>query len=812
MALHKLIAGMLMCILVPILAQAALPPHSLSGRILDGNGDPVTGAAISIPELRIGTVSDSDGSYQIQNIPKGRYLVEVHLISYTTATQYVSIENSTEQDFRLRSGIIERNGVIVTGTSLATEERKSVIPIQSIKLKELQESASTNIIDAVSRMPGVSQVTTGPGISKPVIRGLGYNRIITINDGIRQEGQQWGDEHGIEIDDYNVSKIEVLKGPASLAYGSDALAGVINIISDEPIQEGHIHGNIAANYQTNNGLGALNANIAGNIKGFTWNAYGTGKASHDYQNRYDGYVHNSRFSNTDYGAMIGLNKNWGYSHLSFTSFNQDLGIVEGERDSTGQFLKLVDDNGVPGEVAATDEDGRSYSMQLPKQRISHNKLAWNNNIYLNNGGRVGLVLGYQQNIRKEYEEVTAPDEAGLFFQLQTFNYDLKYFFPVRNGWHVTTGLNGMQQYNKNKGIEFLVPDYKLSDAGLYAIAKKDWQAWSVTGGLRYNYRTITGDALYLDSTDARIDASQEGGSTRFNGFDVSFGNIVGSIGASYTVNSRTTIKLNVASGFRAPNIAELAADGVHEGTLRYEYGNTGLKAEQSLQADLGVSWSSEHVLVNASVFYNYIDNYIFIRKLLNAEGTDSIPAINNDEGYAAFMYDQTSAGLYGGELYLDFHPHPLDWLHFEHTFSYVRGKAFNATDSTGNLPAIPPARWLMTLKAQKKSLGRWLRNAYASAGLDWNFAQDNIFSAYSTETSTSAYALLNAGVGVEVVNSAQRTVCSIVLSAQNLGDVAYQSHLSRLKYAPVNEATGRSGVYNAGRNFSLLVNVPLHFK
>lgn len=792
----------------PSVTKAA-PENILTGRVVDNNANPLPGVVVSLPDLKAGTVSGNDGYYRLAGLPKGKYLVEVRLLGYAAITRLVNIDGTTQQDFILMPSIIEKNEVVVTGTSLATEERRAVSPIQSLRAKELRESPSTNIVDALTKVPGVTQVSTGPAISKPVIRGLSYNRIITLHDGVRQEGQQWGDEHGIEIDDYNVSRIEILKGPASIAYGSDALAGVINIISDEAMPEGKIQGNIAANYQTNNGLAALHGRLAGNQKGIDWHVYGTGKAAHDYHNAYDDYVYNTRFSNADYGAGIGINRKWGYSKLSFTSFNQTLGIAEGERDSaTGRFLKLVNVQGMAEDAVVTDGDGTSYSREIPAQRIEHQKLVWSNNLNLQNGGRVGLVLGYQQNKRREYTDPVQPDVPGLDLLLQTYTYDLKYFFPLRDGWALTSGINGMLQNNTNKGNEYIVPDYNLFDAGLYILAKKDWDNWSVSGGIRVNHRNIEGKALYLDSAGEKAAT----GVPQFSPFSRDYANVVGSAGASYTLDKNTTFKFNLATGFRTPNIAELSANGVHEGTIRYEYGSIGLKPEKSVQADLGFAWNSDHVLVNASVFYNYIHDFIYVRKLLSVNGSDSIPQMFDDENYPAYIYTQANAGLYGGEFYIDLHPHPLDWLHFENTFSYVRGIIFNGTDSTGNVPYIPAPRWLPELRAQKQKLGKWLKNGYIKAGLDVNLAQEHVFSAYGTETATPAYTLLNASVGFDIVNRKQQPVATLTLAAQNITDVTYQNHLSRLKYAPENPVTGRTGIYNAGRNFSLMLQVPLDIK
>ncbi len=777
----------------------------LKGRITDVHGDPIYGAIIEITDLKTGAAADTAGYYAIENLPNGTFTVEVHSVGYATASASVAIDGTVIRNFKLSDNIIERNEVVITGASLATSERRNITPIQSLSLKQLHENPSTNIIDAVTSLPGVSAVTTGPAVSKPVIRGLGYNRIITLNNGVRQEGQQWGDEHGIEIDDYNVTRVEVLKGPASLAYGADALAGVINIISNPDVPDGKIQGNVTTNYQSNSGLFAGHVDLGGKKNGYTWGGYFTEKAAHDYSNAYDGYVFNSRFNNTNYGLSVGINKSWGSSKLYYTSFNQHLGLVEGERDSaTGKFIKDID-----GPVLVTDADNHSYSMNVPYQHIKHDKWVWDNNLYLKNGGRLGGTIGYQVNSREEFANSVTPKTPGLSLLLQTLTYDLKYILPQQNDWHISTGINGMSQWNENRGVEFLVPDYRLFDGGIYAIAKRDWNKWSVSGGIRGDVRVI-GTYMKLDNAYAAPQVQVQ--YQVFYPFTDYFVNGSGSIGAAYSLDNKSTFKFNFSSGYRTPNIAELAANGVHEGTIRYEYGNVQLKPENSAQFDLGYSWCSEHLAVNVSLFDNYIVNFIYIRKMLGVNGTDSIPTFNNENNFVGFIQDQGDANLYGGELNIDYHPHPFDWLHLENTFSYVRGQFIHKVENTYNLPYMPPARWAIDLRAQKKTLGSRLKNVYAKAGVDVNLAQNNVFDAYGTETNAKGYTLIDCGVGGDITNKKHQVLCSVTIAVHNLLDVAYQNSLSRLRYAPENNVTGRVGVFNQGRNVSAMVSIPLSFK
>ena len=313
---------------------------TIHGKVTDAKtGEPLPGASIYFIEDKMGGYADAQGNYEFKNIPAGHHVVEVSHTGYGNYVEHLELNADTEKDFVLSQVIMENQGVIVTGVSGATSIRKTPVPVTSIRKSILLQTPSANIIEALSHIPGVAQISTGPSISKPVIRGLGYNRVVTINDGVRQEGQQWGDEHGIEIDEMSVAKAEVLKGPASLMYGSDALAGVINFITNIPVAEGALKGNILTNYQSNNGQFGINGSLAGNKNGFNWNLYGTHKSAGNYQNKYDGKVLNSGFNEKNFGGYAGINKSWGYSHIIFSRYDQRLGLVEGERDfTTGQFL------------------------------------------------------------------------------------------------------------------------------------------------------------------------------------------------------------------------------------------------------------------------------------------------------------------------------------------------------------------------------------------------------------------------------------------------------------------------------------------
>lgn len=274
----------------------------LSGKITDEKGKPLAGASVFLHDVKAGAIADPNGNYSTSPINRGSYLVEVTYQGYASLTVPVTLSGNTTKNFTLSPTAVEQEAVTVTGVSAATRLRNTPQPVSLVRKTEILQNASTNLINALVRKGGVSVITTGPAVSKPVIRGLGYNRVVTINDGIRQEGQQWGDEHGIEIDEYSVQRAEVLKGPASLMYGSDAIAGVINFITNQPVTAGTIKGNLLGTYTDNNNMLGFNGNLAGYLlNGFNWNIYGSSRSAADYSNKYDGRVLNSRFEEKKLG-------------------------------------------------------------------------------------------------------------------------------------------------------------------------------------------------------------------------------------------------------------------------------------------------------------------------------------------------------------------------------------------------------------------------------------------------------------------------------------------------------------------------------
>ncbi len=789
----------------------------LTGKITDKlNGEPIPGATVYLPELKKGDIADKNGVYRLDNLPSIKTVVQVSFLGYRSIVENVDLSKTTILNFALEQAITEMNEVVVTGTSRKTEITRSPVPMITLGSRQLQQNLNNNIIDAIAKLPGVSSVTTGPNVSKPFIHGLGYNRVLTLFDGIRQEGQQWGDEHGIEVDDNAVDRVEVVKGPASLTYGSDALAGVINLLPAPPVPDSTIKGHIESNYQTNNGLIGVSAALAGNKNGFVWGGLVSHKQATNYRNRFDGRVYGTAFKEDDAGGYIGLNKKWGYTDLNFSLFNDLQEIPDGSRDSaTRRFTKQITDADTFRPIVS-EAELNSYKISVIHQHVQH-LMVYSSSNFIIGKSKLELKLGYQQSMRREFSHPDYPDIPGLYLDLKTFTYDIKYYLPESGGWETTIGLNGMYQRNTNRGTEFVIPDYRSLDIGPFVLITKSVDKLDLIAGIRYDSRFFRNDQMFTRSDpqtglEMQVFLPDTVHSYQpFYNFSHTFSGVSGSFGATYNLNKKLLVKANVARGYRAPNVAEISANGVHPGTLIYQVGNDNFKPEFSLQEDLGLSYLSDHISGYLDLFNNNISNFIFNQKLLNSQGKDSIIVRGNQ----TFKFRQSEAQLYGGEAFLDIHPY--DWLSFENSISVIYalnkgGNGIVVTDSTRYLPSIPPLHTNTELQVNIKGMPKHFSSIFFKIGVEYYAKQERVYSAYNTETPTPGYLLLNAGMGADIINRAGKVLFTINISGNNITDVAYQSHLSRLKYFeqyPKNPS-GRSGIYNMGRNISFRITIPVN--
>ncbi|HRA73020.1 MAG TPA: TonB-dependent receptor, partial [Flavobacterium sp.] len=713
--------------------------NSVTGKITDSKNQPIIGVSIYAPELHKGTSTDENGKYTLSNIPTGTAKLTFAFTGFATQNKTINVlKKENILDIILEETVLHMDEVIVS-TAFNKIQSQNVMKVEHSTIKELQQKGTSTLIEGLATIPGVSQVSTGTSIGKPVIRGLSGNRVLVYSQGVRIENQQFGDEHGLGLNDAGIESVEVIKGPASLLYGSDALGGVLYFNPEKFANASTFTTNFSQKFFSN----TLGSNSSLGLKTSTENwkflARGTYNTHSDYKIAEGDRVTNTRYNETDFKTGIG------YSNSKFSSvFRYNYNDL---------------DLGIPEEGIA--EQTTNKKTEYPKQGVFNHLLSLNN-VFFFEKSKLDVDLGYISNDRSEFEDSQV---AILHMKLNTFNYDAKYYLPKLGKFESIVGIQGMHQTNKNSGEEYLIPDATTNDFGFFGTGNYEWKSNVIQAGLRFDNRKIT--------TTAHGISGEEGS---FEAIDKSFDSFNASLGYKTNLAKDLSLRLNVASGFRAPNLAELTSNGVHEGTNRYEVGNSDLKTEQNVETDLNLEYKSSHIEFFVNGFYNHINNYIY---------TSPTGEVIDDN--AVFDYIQNDAKLFGGEIGVHFHPHPLDWLHYETSFETVTGKKQNGD----YLPLIPANNWNNTIRTEFK-IKNWLEDGFATLNVSSTFNQNNVS---GFETKSNGYTLLNLGFGGTV--KLGKTIFDLNLNANNLLDKEYTAHLSRLK---------TDGIPNIGRNIILGLN------
>ncbi|WP_432712551.1 TonB-dependent receptor, partial [Pedobacter sp.] len=600
----------------------------------------------------------------------------------------------------------------------------------------------------------------------------------------------WGDEHGIEIDPYGISRVEVVKGPASLTYGSDAVAGVINLIPDQSVlPQGVLKGDFTTEYQHNNGLFGNSLGLALHQNDWRFAVRGSGKIAHNYRNNVDGYVYGTAFREYNLSASAGVYKKWGHAKIAANYYNNLQEIPDGSRDSLSRkftWQVLDDGDDLKTRPIVPQNALKSYSIVPLHQHIQHYRL-YQSGQYKLGDALLDVLIGAQQSVRREYMHPTMPDQAGLYLELNTFNFDVKYNFPQIKGLETTVGLSGMLQTNRNKeATTYPIPNYNLFDVGGFFFAKKSFGKVDLSAGLRMDQRKV-------DWNDFE----------QFTAFDKIYRGLSGSAGLTYNLTDRILFKANIARGYRAPNITEIGSNGLDPGAHIVYLGNRTFVPEFNLQQDVGFMAYLKNIDFSVELFNNNIQNYIYQARLTDENG-DPVVVV---PGNLTYQYKQASARLYGLETSVNIHPQAMPWLNFNNSLSYVVGRTGRVP-----LPLLPPmqlrSELKLTLAATKH---HFFAKPYIKMELNHYADKDRFYAIDDTETFTKGYTLFSAGLGTGIRNKKKQTVIDIFLQAENIFDTSYQSHLNRLKYFEYYQSSpnGKSGIYNMGRNFSIKLIVPI---
>lgn len=554
--------------------------YHIHGIVYDQNRKPVLGAAIYVKELAKGNVTNELGDFTIDDLCVGSYTLICSYVGYETDTAIVSIAAGrlvVEQNFKLRETGIELGEVIITEQKIAPPAMQPQVTLQGI---DLDRTRGLTLGESLKEIPGVTTIQTGPSISKPVIHGVHSNRVLVINNGIRQEGQQWGSEHAPEIDPFIAKKINVVKGAAGVRYGADAIGGVV-LLEPASLPYGvGLSGEMNAVASTNNRQGVLSGIVQGGFPkndAFSWRVQGTAKrAGNSHAPGY--YLKNTGVSELNFSSAVGYRKEKFGAELFYSQFNTKIGIFSGAHigNRTDFETALASDGPLP-----EHRSGFSYTISRPFQDINHYLLKGNAYYLSDKLGKFSLALGHQFNYRAEYDSHkplgSEFDGPQMRFLLNTYTTDFTWEHkPIKGLLNGMIGVNGMYQQNDMQG-RFLIPDFTGSNLGIFLVERIIKSRWELEAGARYDVRRLDVDmARIRDKSDP----------TR------TFSQVSGTIGATYKFLPSLSTKLNAGMGWRPPSVNELYSDGIHHGEGSYIKGDYTLQDETAYNITANLTYTS----------------------------------------------------------------------------------------------------------------------------------------------------------------------------------------------------------------------------
>ena len=646
---------------------------------------------------------------------------------------------------------------IILSLPFNQDRGKSVIKVNKINLNSINPILRSYISKSISKLPGISLITTGPGIAKPSVRGLSASRVIIYSQGVRLENHQWGDEHGVGVSTSGISSVELIKGPAYVLYGSDAMGGVLYIEPERYSSDFSV--DYMGIYNSNYSGITNNLGLKGSSGDFSYVLRGNMTDNQNFSTP-DGEVENTWLKEYDFQGGLKYQSEKFSSDLRLSVNISELGIPEGEEGhEEGHDDHHLDHDG------HDDHDDHHLDHDDHEghyQELSHTMLTWKNNFDLGNNHDLEITLGRQFNERKEFgghgEEEGHDDHddheghddhghggsgAELDMELTTNTVDVALTMPQSDNFNMILGTNILSQENKNFGHEELIPDADMNDFGLYGLGQITMENGSALIGVRYDSRSITSEKGAAD-----------------------FSNFNGSIGLKRNFEN-SSLRLNLGSGYRAPNLIELFADGVHHGTFRYEKGNPNLESETSFQSEISLDLMSESSSLTFDIFLNDISNYIYVA-----------PSNEMVSGYKLYNFMQQDATLWGSEINYSKQT-GIEWLSSNTSLEYIRGESADGDP----LPFIAPLTFKQVFNLDFSE----------NYSLEIDFvakAKQSRISQFEEET--DGYSLLNLSGNWKT--SFLDNDLDIFWSVDNVFDTEYYDHLSRLK---------ESGIAGLGRNISI---------
>lgn len=743
----------LMCFAGGSAAQTTDCPYQIRGNVVDSESkEPVPGASVGIATAAGYFIADEFGHFTVPKVCTGRIVLSVKAIGYKDLIKEVVIDGNRKvtivlvaTSHSLKEVQIRAQRRVVPGTNTAT----------TIDEEQLHETKGGTLADALKTVPGVNILQTGSTIGKPVIQGLHSNRILILNNGIRQEGQQWGIEHAPEIDPFVANHITVVKGADAVRYGAEAIGGVILIEPAQLLKQTAITGELNLTGSTNGAAGALSGQLQGGIKsipGLSWRIQGTAKRSGNIKTS-DYYLDNTGVRENNYSGTLGFSNERIGAELYYSHFSTEVGIFGGSHIGNLDDLNARIAHGRPFETGQF-----SYSIDAPRQSTAHNLLKLKGHLHINDGSHLDILYGLQHNQREEYDirRGGRSSIASLDLSLTTQTLDVVLESINEKGLKKTVGVNGMLQVNNNiPGTQAtpLIPNYDTYNAGAYAIAKLLRNKYEWEAGVRYDHRYL--DALGYDKNEVLY-----GGTRTFDNFSANIGGLI-------HLRNNWSLRSNLASAWRPPVVSELFSRGLHHGSAAYETGNEKLGSEQSYKWITSTEYSGKKIDLMFSVFLNHINNYIYLKP--SGELFESIRGV-----FPTFDYHQTNARFIGSDL--------GGTYRVTRSFDYeLKAALVRAKDISANryLPWIPSDRLENALsyhiEGRKHEMESYLRLSHLFVARQSQYEQDADYVA-----PPNAYHLFNINAGTSFSFGKNSFVFNASLN--NLTNKQYKEYMNRFRY------------------------------
>ena len=721
---------LLVSVLTTLAAAPAGAQQVVAGTVADSAGTPLGGVRVAIVALGRTNLTAPDGRYRFVAVPTGRYTVSFSRIGFAPEARTVTVGAGTvELDVRMRETRVQLAPVQVTATTAATRAQDSPQPTSVVEGAELRNAQGAALGETLEQVPGVRSLSMTTGIGKPVIRGMTHYRVVTLDNGQRTETQAWGHDHSPNVETAAAERVEVIKGPSSVLYGSDALGGVINVVAP-PVPDaldvpGFVRGRLttAWNHNVRGADGTLA--LEGARGGLGLRGALTMRGSGDMRTP-GGILTNTNNRATAVEVALGQRGARGQMGARYTGRDERIEIFDDPATAPGYTgYQLI------GTHRATVE------LQRPVAAL----------------GRLEVNAGYEQNLRREFASVDAPAaDLGLFVRNWTGFAHLHHApIGMLSG---TLGVSGMTSHFENQGTKTLIPDSDTRNVAVYAFEQAEAGRWRWTAGARYDFRSLATDG----NTSIDIPAQ----SRRFHA-------VTGSLGALYRLAEPVALVTTVARGFRAPSAPDLFANGFHEGTRAFERGDPSLGVETSLNTDVGIRINTGSLTAEATGFVNRVADYIYLRPFGTGGGAfDSLQVVQGD------------ARLVGFEARAAWRA--LDVLTLQTSADWVRGD-----NTTAGVPLtfIPPFRVLYGARLETPGLQHGTRALYFTASGETNARQARLD---PRDVGPAGYTLAAFGAGITQLTP--RGTFTVDLSLRNAFDTRYRSFMSRYKaYA---DAPGRT--------------------